>query len=51
MPSRSTAAFKRAIVIVLDGAGIGELPDAALRPRLLKLLHRRLDRLEGSVVR
>ena len=30
---------------------VGELPDAALRPRLLKLLHRRLDRLEGSVVR
>ena len=30
---------------------VGELPDAALRPRLLKLLHRRLERLEGSVVR
>ena len=29
---------------------VGELRDAALRPRLLKLLHRRLDRLEGSVV-
>lgn len=25
---------------------VGELPDAALRPRLLKLLHRRLDGLE-----
>ena len=30
---------------------VGELPDAALRPRLLKLLHRRLERREGSVVR
>ncbi len=30
---------------------VGELPDAALRPRLLKLLHRRLDRLERSVER
>ena len=27
---------------------VGELPDAALRPRLLDLLHRRLDRLERS---
>ena len=27
---------------------VGDLPDAALRPRLLKLLHRRLDRLEWS---
>ena len=27
---------------------VGELPEAALRPRLLKLLHRRLDRLERS---
>ena len=30
---------------------VGELPDAALRPRLLNLLHRRLDRLEGSIDR
>lgn len=30
---------------------VGELPDAALRARLLKLLHRRLDRLERSVER
>ena len=30
---------------------VSELPDAALRPRLLKLLHRRLDRLERSVER
>ena len=31
----------------LDEVG-GELPDAALRARLLRLLHRRLDRLERS---
>ena len=30
---------------------VGELPDAALRPRLLRLLHRRLDRLERSTDR
>ncbi|MDE0026739.1 MAG: SufD family Fe-S cluster assembly protein [Spirochaetaceae bacterium] len=30
---------------------VGELPAAALRPRLLKLLHRRLDRIEGSIDR
>ncbi len=29
MPSPTSATFKRAIVIVLDGVGIGELPDAA----------------------
>ena len=29
MPSHTSATFKRAIVIVLDGVGIGELPDAA----------------------
>lgn len=29
MASRPTTTFKRAIVIVLDGVGIGELPDAA----------------------
>ena len=28
---------------------VGELPAEALRPRLLKLLHRRLDGLEGSI--
>ena len=27
---------------------VGDLPDATLRPRLLKLLHRRLDRLDRS---
>ena len=30
---------------------VGDLPDAALRPRLLELLHRRLDRLDGSTGR
>ena len=30
---------------------VGELPDTSLRPRLLKLLHRRLDRLERSIDR
>jgi phosphopentomutase len=29
VPSPTSATFKRAIVIVLDGVGIGELPDAA----------------------
>ena len=29
MPSHTSATFNRAIVIVLDGVGVGELPDAA----------------------